>query len=68
MVPAAVAGAAVSDVAAHLDRNDIVIDGGNSYYRDDVALAAALADRGIHYLDIGTSGGVLGRARPPPAG
>ena len=63
MVPAAVAGAAVDDVAANLDRDDIVIDGGNSFYRDDVARAAALADRGIHYLDIGTSGGVLGRER-----
>jgi 6-phosphogluconate dehydrogenase len=63
MVPAAFAGAAVDDVAAHLDRDDIVIDGGNSFYRDDVARAAALADRGIHYLDIGTSGGVLGRER-----
>ena len=63
MVPAGVAGAAVNDVAAHLDRDDIVIDGGNSFYRDDVARAAALADRGIHYLDIGTSGGVLGRER-----
>ncbi|MEO5839664.1 MAG: phosphogluconate dehydrogenase (NAD(+)-dependent, decarboxylating) [Acidimicrobiales bacterium] len=63
MVPAAFAGTAVNDVAAHLDRDDIVIDGGNSYYRDDIARAAALADRGIHYLDIGTSGGVLGRER-----
>ncbi|MEO8694760.1 MAG: phosphogluconate dehydrogenase (NAD(+)-dependent, decarboxylating) [Acidimicrobiales bacterium] len=63
MVPAAFAGAAVNDLAAHLDRDDIVIDGGNSYYRDDVARAAELADRGIHYLDIGTSGGVLGRER-----
>ena len=63
MVPAAFAGAAVNDVAAHLERDDIVIDGGNSFYRDDVVRAAALADRGIHYLDIGTSGGVLGRER-----
>jgi len=63
MVPAAFAGDAVNDVAAHLGRDDIVIDGGNSFYRDDVARAATLADRGIHYLDIGTSGGVLGRER-----
>ena len=63
MVPAAFAGAAVTDIAAHLDSDDIVIDGGNSFYRDDVARAAVLAERGIHYLDIGTSGGVLGRER-----
>ncbi|HUP73667.1 MAG TPA: decarboxylating 6-phosphogluconate dehydrogenase [Acidimicrobiales bacterium] len=63
MVPAAVAGAVVTDVAVHLSPDDIVIDGGNSYYRDDVARAAVLADRGIHYLDVGTSGGVLGLER-----
>jgi len=63
MVPAAYAGGAVTDLAAHLDRDDIVIDGGNSFYRDDIARAAELAGRGIHYLDIGTSGGVLGRER-----
>ena len=63
MVPAAFAGAAITDVAAHLERDDIVIDGGNSFYRDDVDRAAALADRGIHYLDVGTSGGVFGLDR-----
>jgi len=63
MVPAAFAGATVTDVATHLATDDIVIDGGNSYYRDDVDRAAALAPRGIHYLDIGTSGGVLGLER-----
>ena len=63
MVPAAFADAAVAAVAAHLDADDIVIDGGNSFYRDDVARAGVLARRGIHYLDIGTSGGVLGRER-----
>ena len=63
MVPAAFAGATVTDVATHLATEDIVIDGGNSYYRDDVDRAAALAPRGIHYLDIGTSGGVLGLER-----
>ena len=63
MVPAAFAGATVTDVATHLEADDIVIDGGNSYYRDDVDRAAALAPRGIHYLDIGTSGGVLGLER-----
>ena len=63
MVPAAVAGAAVTDVASHLEAGDIVIDGGNSYYRDDIERADALADRGIHYVDIGTSGGVFGLER-----
>ena len=63
MVPAAVAGDVITDLAAHLERDDIVIDGGNSFYRDDVVRAAVLAGRGIHYLDIGTSGGVLGRDR-----
>ena len=42
---------------------DIVIDGGNTYYRDDIDRAAALAPRGIHYVDIGTSGGVFGLER-----
>jgi 6-phosphogluconate dehydrogenase len=63
MVPAAAAGAAIADVASHLDADDIVIDGGNSYYRDDIERAATLAARGIHYVDIGTSGGVFGRER-----
>ena len=63
MVPAAVAGDVITDLAAHLERDDIVIDGGNSFYRDDVVRAEVLAGRGIHYLDIGTSGGVLGRDR-----
>jgi 6-phosphogluconate dehydrogenase len=63
MVPAAFAGATIADVAAHLEAGDVVIDGGNSYYRDDVDRAAALAATGIHYLDVGTSGGVLGLER-----
>ena len=63
MVPAAFAGATVADVASHLDADDIVIDGGNSYYRDDVDRAASLAVTGVHYLDVGTSGGVFGRER-----
>jgi 6-phosphogluconate dehydrogenase len=62
-VPAAAAGAAVTDVAEHLDADDIVIDGGNSYYHDDIARAKALAARNIHYVDVGTSGGVFGRER-----
>src|ERR1039457_4577454 len=46
-----------------LDAGDVVIDGGNSYYRDDIARAARLVDRGVHYVDCGTSGGVLGLDR-----
>lgn len=50
----------VDDLAAHLAQSDVVIDGGNTYYRDDIARARALAGRGIHYVDAGTSGGVWG--------
>ncbi len=63
MVPAAYAGQTVTDLAALMSRDDIIIDGGNSYYRDDVDRAAALAPAGIHYVDIGTSGGVFGLER-----
>jgi 6-phosphogluconate dehydrogenase len=63
MVPAGVAGAAVDELAARMQPDDVVIDGGNSYYRDDVHRAQALGARGIHYLDIGTSGGVAGLER-----
>ncbi len=63
MVPAAVTGATIDELASRMDAGDIVIDGGNSYYRDDVARAEALARRGIHYLDCGTSGGVFGLER-----
>ena len=63
MVPAAFTGTTVTDLAALMDAGDIVIDGGNSYYRDDVDRAAALAPQGIHYVDIGTSGGVFGLER-----
>jgi 6-phosphogluconate dehydrogenase len=63
MVPAAYAGAVVRDVAAVFEAGDIVIDGGNSYYRDDVVRATELGDKGIHYLDIGVSGGVFGLER-----
>lgn len=63
MVPAGYAGQTVMDLADHLERDDIVIDGGNSYYRDDVDRAEELAPRGIHYVDIGTSGGVFGLER-----
>ncbi len=63
MVPAAFATATVHDVADHLEAGDTVIDGGNSYYREDIARAATLSERGIHHLDIGTSGGVFGLER-----
>jgi 6-phosphogluconate dehydrogenase len=63
MVPAGVTGAVVDQVAATMEPGDIVIDGGNSYYRDDIAKAAQLKERGIHYVDVGTSGGVFGLER-----
>src|SRR5438093_1248954 len=63
MVPAGVAGESVSALAGAMERGDVVIDGGNTYYRDDVERFAALAEKGIHYLDVGTSGGVFGLER-----
>jgi len=63
MVPAAITGRTVDQLAAHLAPGDIVIDGGNSYYRDDIDRAAALAPSGIHCVDVGTSGGVFGLER-----
>jgi 6-phosphogluconate dehydrogenase len=63
MVPAAITGGTVDELAALFAHGDIVIDGGNSYYRDDVDRAEALKARGIHYVDVGTSGGVFGLDR-----
>jgi 6-phosphogluconate dehydrogenase len=63
MVPAAFTGATVTDVAGVFEAGDVIIDGGNSYYRDDIVRAAELATSGIHYLDVGTSGGVFGFER-----
>jgi 6-phosphogluconate dehydrogenase len=63
MVPAGVAGQTVTELAERLEAGDVVIDGGNSYYRDDVRRAQTLAAKGIHYLDIGTSGGIYGLDR-----
>jgi 6-phosphogluconate dehydrogenase len=64
MVPAGeITQAAVDDLAGMLEPGDVIIDGGNSSYRDDIARAAAVADRGIHYVDVGTSGGVWGLRR-----
>jgi 6-phosphogluconate dehydrogenase len=63
MVPAGVTGQVVDELAGLLEPGDTVIDGGNSYYRDDVRRAEALKARGLHYLDVGTSGGVYGLER-----
>jgi len=63
MVPAAVVGAVVDDLAARLEPGDIIIDGGNSHYRDDIERSATLAERGIRFIDVGTSGGVFGLER-----
>jgi 6-phosphogluconate dehydrogenase len=63
MVPAAVVDAVLAELAPLLSAGDIVIDGGNSFYRDDIRRGAELAARGLHYLDVGTSGGVAGSQR-----
>src|ERR1039458_2417400 len=63
MVPAAVAGKTIDDLGALMAEGDIVIDGGNTYYRDDIDRAARLRPRGLHYVDVGTSGGVFGLER-----
>ena len=63
MVPAASVDATLESIVPHLTSGDIVIDGGNSYYHDDIRRAAALKHRGIHYVDVGTSGGVWGLER-----
>jgi len=63
MVPAAVVDATIDDLVPLLEPGDILIDGGNSYYVDDVRRAAALAAKDLHYVDVGTSGGVWGLER-----
>src|SRR5262245_42539293 len=63
MVPAAVVDASIAELLPHLEPGDVLIDGGNSYYVDDIRRAKELAPRGIHYLDVGTSGGVWGLER-----
>jgi 6-phosphogluconate dehydrogenase len=63
MVPAAFTGETVAQLAGLMDRSDIIIDGGNSYYRDDIVRAKEVGQRGIHYVDVGTSGGVFGLER-----
>ena len=63
MVPAALVGRVVDELVEHLEPGDAIIDGGNSYYRDDVDRAKALLPKGIHFVDVGTSGGVFGLER-----
>jgi len=63
MVPAAAVDATISDLVPHLASGDILIDGGNSYYIDDIRRAQELGEKGIHYVDVGTSGGVWGLER-----
>jgi 6-phosphogluconate dehydrogenase len=63
MVPVGVVDKSIADLLPHLERGDIVIDGGNSYYVDDIRRASELAPKGIHYVDVGTSGGVWGLER-----
>jgi len=63
MVPAAVVDRTIADLLPHLESGDILIDGGNSYYVDDIGRAKALGPKGIHYIDVGTSGGVWGLER-----
>ena len=63
MLPAAITQATLNELVAHLDADDVVIDGGNSFYQDDIARARDLAPRAIQYVDCGTSGGVWGLER-----
>ncbi len=63
MVPAALVDRTIADLLPHLEADDILIDGGNSYYVDDIRRAKELAPKGIHYVDVGTSGGVWGLER-----
>jgi 6-phosphogluconate dehydrogenase len=63
MVPAALVDQTLSKLSPHLASGDLVIDGGNSYYHDDIRRAAELKQKGIGYLDVGTSGGVFGLER-----
>jgi 6-phosphogluconate dehydrogenase len=63
MVPAAAVETTIAELLPHLETQDILIDGGNSYYVDDIRLARELAGKGIHFVDVGTSGGVWGLER-----
>ena len=63
MVPAAVVDSTIAAVVPHLEPGDILIDGGNSYYVEDIRRAKELTSKGIHYVDVGTSGGIWGLTR-----
>jgi len=63
MIPAAYVDATVDSLAPLLQKGDVIVDGGNSFYQDDMARHARLAPRGVHYVDMGTSGGVWGLER-----
>jgi 6-phosphogluconate dehydrogenase len=63
MVPAAVVDSTIADLLPHLEAGDILIDGGNSYYIDDIRRAKELGPKKLHYVDVGTSGGVWGLER-----
>ncbi|HET9479701.1 MAG TPA: decarboxylating 6-phosphogluconate dehydrogenase [Pyrinomonadaceae bacterium] len=63
MIPAALVEATINDLVAIVSKDDIIIDGGNSYYVDDIRRASELKGKGIHYVDVGTSGGVWGLER-----
>ncbi len=63
MIPAAFVDSTIAEIVPHLEAGDILIDGGNSYYIDDIRRAKELAPKGIHYVDVGTSGGVWGLER-----
>ncbi len=63
MIPAAVVDSTIAEIVPFLESGDILIDGGNSYYIDDIRRAKELAPKGIHYVDVGTSGGVWGLER-----
>jgi 6-phosphogluconate dehydrogenase len=63
MVPAAAVDGTVADLAPRMERDDVIIDGGNSYYIDDIGRKNELRSKGVHYVDVGTSGGVWGLER-----
>jgi len=63
MIPAAVVDSVIDELVPHLEPGDIIIDGGNSYYKDDIRRARSLEQHGLHYVDVGTSGGVWGLER-----
>src|SRR5213595_4040851 len=63
MIPAGLVDSVVGELAPHLEQGDTIVDGGNSYYVDDLRRSGELREKGIHYVDVGVSGGVWGRER-----